>query len=415
MKKSSRFTIAVVGGGAGGLYAASHAALATRQRGIEPSIHIFEKNPSVGKKLAITGSSQCNLTHDSDVREMAEHYYEHTREMLSILSRHTPEDTIRFFREHGLSLITRDDGKVFPSSFDAREVVETLKSICLENNVAIHTSSQVTAIRHEDGEFLLSFQEGTFSARSLIIATGGFTYQNTGSTGDGYTFARSLSHSVITPRLSLCPVKVTSTFSPDLSGITLEETQVNIGGKVRGTGSLLFTHTGLSGPAILHSSRYMKRQDTIRVSYVPMSESQMVNWIREKCGNEGKKQLITILQETGLPRRLLAYALSSCHVDETRKGAEVGKKIMTEIARQLSSMPFDISLKGMNSRAMVSAGGVDLTEIDLKTMESRFVPRLYFCGEVLDLDGETGGYNLQAAWSTAAIAGDHCINSTYTP
>ncbi len=411
MKRNKAFTIAVIGGGAGGLFAAVHAALAARQQNTSVSIHIFEKNPSVGKKLAITGSSQCNITHESSVREMAEHYFEHEREMLSLLSRFSPSDTMTFFTGHGLSLTTREDGKVFPSSLDAREVIETLTSILKEHAVQIHTSSPVSAVTKEEQQYRIILPEGDFLCDALIIATGGFTYQNTGSTGDGYRLAQSLGHHVVTPRLSLSPVKVTSRFSSSLSGISIDDAAVSVDEKVRSTGSLLFTHTGLSGPVVLHSSRYMKGQDRIRVSYVTESEQVTAEKIKSLCNRDGKKQLITLLLDTGVPRRLLEFILSSNNIEGTRKGAEIGKKDIQKISRDLTGMTFDISLKGMNSRAMVSAGGVSLAEIDLRTMESKITPHLYFCGEVLDLDGETGGYNLQAAWSSGAMAGTNCITT----
>ncbi len=416
MTKNRTGTVAVVGGGAGGLYCAAHAALLARQRGTVLSIHIFEKNRTVGRKLSITGSSQCNITHDASPQEMAEHYWEHTREMRALLSRHTPLDTMNFYRNHGLRLTIREDGKVFPSSFDARDVIKTLTDILTGLDVHIHLNTPVSTLTHERDSFDLTLEQGDhFSADAVVIATGGFTYPETGSTGDGYRFAQELSHSVITPRLSLSPLKVTGKFSSSLSGITIDEVSVTVGGKVRDSGALLFTHQGLSGPAILHSTRFMNPQDTIRVSFVQIQEKEMTEFIRDLCTREGKKQLITLLLETNLPRRLLEFILSSNGMDGTRKGAEIGKKDMLRISRDICSMQFTVSLQGMNSRAMVSAGGVSLEDIDLKTMESNKHTNLFFCGEVLDLDGETGGYNLQIAWSTAAIAAEKCVTRLCPP
>ncbi len=403
-------TIAIIGGGASGLYAAAHAALASHQQGKSLSIQIFEKNPAVARKLAITGSSQCNLTHDSSAEVMAEHYYEHQETMRKILSIHDSTATMKFFASHGLSLTTRHDGKVFPSSFDARDVITVLTSILETNGVRIHTSSTVSTVRHDSGRYVLTCADGSeFVSDALIIATGGFTYPVTGSTGDGYRFAKKLSHTITPIHPALSPVKVTGTFSSALSGITLEQAFVYAGGKRRGPEALLFTHLGLSGPVILHSSRYMNTQDTIKVSFIDKSEKAMYQEIRSLCAREGRKQLITILLETGLPRRLLEFILSANGIDPSRKGAETGRQSLLRISRDITGMSFDVSLTGMTGRAIVSAGGISTGEVDLQTMESTLHPHLYFCGEVLDIDGETGGYNLQAAWSTAAIAAEHCI------
>ena len=405
-------TIAIIGGGASGLHAASHAALQARKQDRKVSIHIFEKNPGIAKKLAITGSSQCNLTHDMSPQEMAEHYYEHNRTMRTILSKYDAYETIGFFISHGLSLTTREDGKVFPSSFDAQDVIQVLTTILEANDVEIHTSSPVSALTYDAGHYILTLPEDKeFTSDALIIATGGFTYPDTGSTGDGYRLARGLMHTITPLRLALSPVKVTSTFSSSLSGITLEKVAVYAGGKRRGPQPLLFTHQGLSGPVILHSSRFMNTQDTIKVSFIDTHEQEMYEQIRTLCSREGKKQLLTLLQTTALPRRLLEFILTSNGIDGSRKGAEIGKEALRRISRDLTGMSFDISLKGMTSRAMVTSGGISIKEIDLRSMESKLYPRLYFCGEILDLDGETGGYNLQAAWSTSAIAAEHCLST----
>lgn len=403
-------TIAIIGGGASGLYAAAHAALQARQQARKVSIHIFEKNHGVAKKLAITGSSQCNITHDMAPQEMAEHYYEHNRTMRSILSKYDAYETIGFFISHGLSLTTREDGKVFPSSFHAQDVIQVLTTILEENEVEIHTSSPVSALTYDAGHYILTLhQDKEFTSDALIIATGGFTYPDTGSTGDGYRLAKGLSHTVTPLCLALSPVKVTSSFSPLLSGITLENAVVYAGGKRRGPEALLFTHQGLSGPVILHSSRFMNTQDTIRVSFIDISEQEMYEQIRTICAREGRKQLLTLLLSTALPRRLLEFILTSHGIDGSRKGAEIGKQTLRRISRDLTGMSFEVSLKGMASRAIVTSGGISIREIDLSTMESKLYPHLYFCGEVLDLDGETGGYNLQIAWSTSAIAAGHCL------
>ena len=402
--------IAIIGGGASGLYAAAHAALQARQQARKVSIHIFEKNPCVAKKLAITGSSQCNLTHELSPQEMAEHYYEHNRAMRSILSRHSAYNTISFFTSHGLTLTTREDGKVFPSSFDARDVIQVLTTILEENDVEIHTSSPVSAITYCSGHYTLTVPHNReFTADALIIATGGFTYPDTGSTGDGYRLAKGLSHTVTPLCLALSPVKVTGTFSSSLSGITVENAVVYAGGQRRGPEALLFTHQGLSGPVILHSSRFMNTQDIIRVSFIDTDEQVMYEQIRTHCAREGKKQLLTMLLSTALPRRLLEFILTSNGIDGSRKGAEIGKQVLRRISRDLTGMSFEVSLNGMAGRAIVTSGGISIKEVELSTMESKLYPHLYFCGEVLDLDGETGGYNLQVAWSTSAIAAGHCL------
>lgn len=324
------------------------------------------------------------------------------------------------FEQMGLPLVTREDDKVFPASFKARDVLDILFDRCVDSGVVFCTDQRITSIEKENDSFTL-YTGGLLvdTTDALIIATGGKSYPRTGSTGDGYSLAKSLGHNIIFPKPGLCSVAVDNTSLGTCSGISIENVILSAivgSGKKRSfQGPLLITHNGLSGPVILNCARYLNSGDTISICWLPLpegkvkSQRQMEDELLRMCNGNGSLQIATIVHRLGMPAKLVQWLLQESGIDGTRKAAEVGRKTIAPLATLLAGQSFTISLKGAFAQAMITAGGVDLGEIDPKTMRSTLVDGLYFAGEVMDIDGDTGGYNLQAAWATGALAGTSII------
>ncbi|MDC7245345.1 MAG: aminoacetone oxidase family FAD-binding enzyme [Sphaerochaetaceae bacterium] len=402
--------IAVIGGGAGGLFAALHASKEAKKKKIEARIVLFEGEDRVGKKLSITGSSMCNITNSEPFETFITRYHDKEKEIRDILSSYTVEDTRRFLESINIPLTTREDKKVFPSSFSAHQVIDELTSSCLSMEVIIERNRRISEVRRIGSTFVLHCKDEEYSPfDAVIIATGGFTYPQTGSRGDGYNLARSLGHSIEELRPGLTKIKVEDKALHALSGLTVEDVIVQCDTQKEVEGALLITHTGLSGPVIINNSRNFPKNGTIRVNYIRKTLKETAAEISGLCSRFGSKQFSSVLHSFGLSSSLLEYLCLKHEIDGRRKAAEVGKKVMMKAAAALTSDTYRYTTEGLENTGMISRGGIPTKEISLDTMESAIVPSLYFCGEVIDIDGETGGYNLQFAFSSGAIAGKSCI------
>jgi hypothetical protein len=266
-----------------------------------------------------------------------------------------------------------------------------------------------------DDGFSIRSDQGTYHADQLVIATGGITYPATGSTGDGYVFARTLGHSVTEVSPALAAVTIEDYRFSDLAGISFADVIISLyraGQKVRRhTGDLLLTHSGLSGPGILDLSRFIRPGDTLRVSFLPSVDHQKVReTVLSRISASGKARVRTVLTGFDLPERFVNKLLTLAGIDPDLTGAHLSRKERSALIELLTGCPFVVGRLGGVHEAMVTRGGVSLAEIDPKTMGSRLVPGLFFVGEVLDIDGDTGGYNLQAAFSTAALAARRIVD-----
>lgn len=410
--------IAIIGGGASGLFSALHAAIEKEQSNKDISITVFESQDKAAKKLLITGSSQCNITNSAPLKEMKKHYHEKGKEIESILTSYSVKETLQFFKHIGLHHTTREDGKVFPSSFRSMDVINVLLKECHSHNIHITYNTRIEKIEHSNNTFTLYSNNtliNTFDA--VIIATGGFTFPRTGSKGDGYRIAKEMGHTIITPRVALTGVKVNDPSLAFLSGLTIENSVVEITKNNWKKGSLLITHDGLSGPVIINNSRYLTTKDTIKVCYLIGTDGErrvakdLQKEIATLCQSMGKSMFKTVLATYSIPSSLLEYLLEKNKIDGKKKASEVGKKALFAIATSLTQDEFVINIDTMEHKAMVTCGGIPIDEMNLTTMKSKIVPHLYFCGEILDIDGETGGYNLQLAWSSGAISGKEAIKN----
>lgn len=398
-----KYSLVVIGGGPAGLFCA------LRASGNGRRILILEKKPHPGRKLLLSGLGQCNITHDEEIGSFLSHYGDNGRFLKSALMNFQNRDLISFFTERGLPLMTEPGGKVFPRSRKASGVLDILVKECTAAHVEIRCEDPVLEVSIRDERFSIRTEQEMYLADRLVIATGGLTYPATGSTGDGYVFARALGHSVTEVSPALAAVTVEDYRFSDLAGISFADVIISLtraGRKIRRhTGDLLFTHSGLSGPGILDFSRFIHPGDTLRISFLPSADHQKVKeTLVNRISAAGNARVRTVLTGFDLPERFVSKLLTLTGIDLDLTGAHLSRKDRSTLIELLTGCPFVVGRLGGIHEAMVTRGGVSLAEIDPKTMESRLVPRLFFVGEVLDIDGDTGGYNLQAAFSTAALA-----------
>ena len=397
------YALIVIGGGPAGLFCALQAA------GNGKRILLLEKNSALGRKLLLSGSGQCNITHDGDILSFLCHYGDNGRFIKPALQNFRNHDLLSFFNERKVAFVTESGGKVFPASRWAGTILDVLVRECSARNVEIRCSNPVLDISIVTGGFLVKTEHETLRTKQLMIATGGITYPQTGSTGDGLGFAKSLGHRVteVGPALTAATIK-DHPFS-SLSGISFSDVTISLiraNRKVRQhSGDLLFTHGGLSGPGILDFSRYIREGDTLRISFLSGVELQQAQAILlARINAPGNRQVRKILVAFDLPDRFVRKLLDLAGIRHDQTGAHLSREARSVLCDLLTGFPFVVKRLGGIAEAMVTRGGVDLAEINPKTMESRIVPGLFFSGEVLDIDGDTGGYNLQAAFSTAALA-----------
>ena len=395
--------IGIIGGGPAGLFSAIHIAA----EGLR--IIVCEKKAHAGRKLLITGSGRCNITHDGGIADFFPHYGDNGAFLKACLRGYTNRDLISFFEEHGCPVITDDNNKIFPASGKASDILSILTTACRERGVEIRTGTPVTAVSRTGDRFILEAESGDVETDILIIATGGASYPSTGSTGDGYRFGESLGHRIEEIGPALSPVYPEEYPLSDLAGISFDDLTVSIQreGKIirKVSGDLLLTHEGLSGPVILHASRFIRKGDTVRVAFLPEKSQGDINRILTEGQATGGKRLVrTILAQYPIPVRFIQQLIVTAGVADDCTIAHLRREDRLAIASLLTAWPFQVRRVGGFEEAMVTRGGVALDEVSPKTMESKLVKNLYFIGEVLDIDGDTGGYNLQAAFSTAIAA-----------
>lgn len=395
----------IIGGGPAGMFAAITAARAGSRA------LLLEKNDRLGKKLLITGKGRCNVTNHCDAREVLQNIPHNGRFLYSAMEAFPPEKIMAFLEENGCPLKTERGNRVFPLSDRASSVLECLTAQLRRCHVTVETG-RATEILVEGGAVSgVRTDRGEIPAKWVILATGGASYPATGSTGDGYAMAKALGHTLIPAEGSLVPLETLGPDCPDMQGLSLRNVGVKLldgKGKVlyRDFGELLFTHFGVSGPTVLSASCHMKGEGCrLLIDLKPALEAGKLDdrILRdlELYRNRSMENALTDL----LPRSMIPVVLRRLDIDPQMQANSLTRQQRRSLVELLKGFSVTITGKRPVAEAIVTSGGIKVSEINPKTMESKIVPGLYFAGEIIDCDGYTGGFNLQIAWATANAAG----------
>ncbi|HNW55773.1 MAG TPA: NAD(P)/FAD-dependent oxidoreductase [bacterium] len=402
--------IVIIGGGPAGLMAALRAS----ELGAE--VIVIEKNQSCGLKLLMTGGGRCNLTNNQDNQQLAAAFGQNGRWLLSGLSRFNSEKTVEFFNNLGVETKVEDNNRVFPVSDSAKEVLDILVKKNLANGVQIIHSATVVDFEKEQQKITaVSLADGRkITGDTFIIATGGQSYPATGSTGDGLKWLKDFGHQIINLQPGLTPIILSSPLVAALEGISLPRVQLKVKAdkKISSVvGPIIFTSKGISGPAALNLSSLIVGNSLAKtISLDLLSEKTLEEIDGELAVNlVGKKTIKTVLIDflAGvLPERGVVTILKYLKIDSQRLASSINRTERLVIVNFLKDWPLPIAGFGGYAEAMITLGGVDLKEVDPKTMKLKIIDNLYLAGEILDLAGPTGGYNLQVCWTTGYLAGE---------
>ena len=401
----NKYDVLIIGAGPAGLFTA----ITTSKKNAKLKVGILEKNKSVGRKLLISGSGKCNLTNDKPADALVHHYGTNKNFVKPCLHAFSSADFRSFLYQNKLSTVAVEKGKVFPQSMNAMDVVNLLEKTCRNQNVDILTDTEVMAVSKNDDIFEVTTESSTFYSKHLVVSTGGLTYPQTGSTGDGYIFAKNFGHKIRPTKFALAPLYIKNFDMSAFSGLSFSDMPFshwrNNKKIAEYLGDILITHHGVSGPGIMDNSRYIVRGDVIKLNFTRAPAEEMKKVLTDRFNKNGKTLVRTVINELNLPKRLTAYFFTLAEIAENLKCAELSKTKRVRLLSLLLEHELEVKEVGKAANAMVTAGGVDLKEVNSKTMESRKVEGLYFAGEVLDVDGDTGGYNIQVAVSMGYVVG----------
>lgn len=406
--------IVVIGGGAAGIMAAISAA---EQGG---QVVLLEKMSSIGRKLAITGKGRCNITNTCDVKTMIQHIPGNGSFLYGAFHAFSNDDVIAFVENQGVPTKEERGGRVFPVSDEAKDVVQAFYGALIARKVKLVTGRRVQSIVIEAGQVkAVKTSQGDIAADAIILATGGSSYPATGSSGDGYEMACNIGHKIVPLKPSLIPLETEEDWIGLLQGLSLKNVRATLivaDKKIdEDFGEMLFTHYGLSGPIILSLSRsagkWLDSQQKTTVEVIieinlkpALSEEVLDRRLQRDFEKFSRKQLKNSLGEL-LPTKLIPVIIDLAQIDGDKFVHQITKEERLRLLNQLLHLKFTIKGTRPLAEAIVTAGGVDTREINPKTMESKLISGLFFAGEVIDIDGYTGGYNLQAAFSTGFVAG----------
>lgn len=377
---------------------------------------LLEKNEKLGKKLFITGKGRCNVTNACDVTDFFDSVCSNPKFLYSAIYGFDNQSLMAFFEEAGVPLKTERGNRVFPVSDHSSDIIKALEKKLKSLSVSIYLNTTVTGIEIRDGEAAGVRCDGRLiRADRVIVATGGLSYPSTGSTGDGYKWAKATGHEIKKTYPSLVPFNLSDEFVKELQGLTLKNVSLTLqkGKKIlyREQGELLFTHFGISGPLVLSASSYAKGEAGDFELYLDLkpalSEDVLDKRLQREFDNAPSKSLYNVMKEL-LPKSMISVILDLAQTDRDKKAGQVSRAERERLLHSLKHMPLHYEgVRGYNE-AIITGGGVSVKDIDPSTMESNRIKGLYFCGEVLDVDALTGGYNLQIAFSTGHLAGGAC-------
>ena len=400
-----KYDVIVIGGGPAGMFAAITAADCGRK------VLLLERNDRLGKKLLITGKGRCNVTNDCSAQEILQNTPRNGRFLYSAMTAFPPEKVKAFFEERGCPLKTERGNRVFPVSDKALSILDALQDQLRRSGVTVRTG-RVKRILTENGAVSgVETQNEKIGASAVILATGGASYPTTGSTGDGYAMASALGHTIVPAEGSLVPLETAGHDAQDMQGLSLRNCGVkllNAKGKplYKDFGELLFTHFGVSGPTVLSASCHLKGEGCrLVIDLKPaLEENKLDERIQrdlELYKNRSMENALTDL----LPRSMIPVVLRRLEIDPSMQANSLTRQKRRAMVELLKGFSLEITGKRPVTEAIITSGGVKVSEIDPKTMESKLVPGLHFAGEIIDCDAYTGGFNLQIAWATAYAAG----------
>jgi predicted Rossmann fold flavoprotein len=403
--------VIIIGAGAAGLMAAVSAAKAGAQ------VTVLEKMPAIGKKLLITGKGRCNITNIGDLDDFMKNMPGNGTFLYSAIHSFNNQDVIGFMSDYGVPTKVERGGRVFPVSDKAGDVVKAFQKALHELKVTVILNQAVKKIKTGSSDaFEIETATQSFFADSVVLAAGGSSYPGTGSAGDGYSLAKELGHSIAALKPSLVPLEVAEDWITDLQGLSLKNVSaaVSVSGVEVGAefGEMLFTHFGLSGPIILSLSKKVAEalqnknsSVTLKINLKPALTTEVLDKrIQRDFEKYSRKQVKNALNDL-LPSKLIDTVMDLAYLDPDKPINQVTKEERSRLLEVITGLTFTITRTRPISEAIVTAGGIHIKEISPKTMQSKLIPGLYFAGEVIDIDGYTGGYNLQAAFSTGFVAG----------
>ena len=405
------YDVAVIGAGAAGMLAAARVA----ERG--KRVVLLEKNNKAGVKILMSGGARCNLTQATDRRGIIEAFGSQGSFLHSALAALGPDELIALFAAEGVPTKVEATGKVFPVSDRALDVRDALLRMLRRGGAEIRLNQAVTALAQGAAGFVISTIHAEIPVEKVILTTGGQSYPGCGTTGDGYAWARQFGHAIVPPRPALVPLRSPSHWVHELSGVTIPDVRIQILGResnkplAERCGSFLFTHFGLSGPAPMNVSRAITKNPDAPgwqavCDFVPAtSREKLLEKLAHEAAVGGKRAISAVLGEW-LPRRLAEALITESEIALDHRVAELSKPQRNKLVAAVKQQAIPLSGSLGFKKAEVTAGGVELAEVDSRTMQSKLVPGLFLAGEILDLDGPIGGYNFQAAFSTGWLAGE---------
>jgi predicted Rossmann fold flavoprotein len=405
--------VIVVGAGAAGLMAAGKAS----ERGLE--VLLTEKNDRVGKKLLISGKGRCNITNSTDINGLIENIPGNGNFLYSSFYSFSNSDLVQFFNEKGLETKVERGGRIFPVSDRAKDVVDTLYNYVVKSGTKMMLKAPVQKIRVRNGNVTgVLLKDGReLDCDSVVLATGGSSYSGTGSTGDGYAMAGMLGHTIVTLKPSLVPLVAREEWVSELQGLSLKNVSIalyNKNGRKIYTdfGEMIFTHFGVSGPLILSASRHILEYGYKDIRLVidlkpALSEETLDSRLQRDFEKFSRKQYKNCLDDL-LPQKMIPVVIKLSGIPQDKPVNQITKEERRKLASLLKGMEIGITGSRPIEEAIVTAGGVDTDEINPSTMESKLVKGLFFAGEIIDVDGYTGGFNLTIAFSTGFLAGMNC-------
>ncbi len=410
--ESKVWDVAVIGGGPAGMMAAGRAAEAGAK------VILLEKNPTLGVKLLITGGGRCNVTNAQyDVRAFLAKYKDSDKFLFSAFSQRDVKDAIEFFNTRGMATKVEAENRVFPVSNSAQSVWDVLVQYMKEGNVHIKTKAAVNGFETENGVITAVNLKGgeKIYAKKFVVATGGTSRPETGSTGEGFLWLKSLGHTIVESDSALVPVSVSDKWVRNAQGVTLKDIKLttfqNNQKQESHKGKILFTHFGISGPTILNMSKDIGEllkygEVIIKLDLLPTLDHGMLNRkLQELFKLDDKKKIKNSLGSL-IPSALVDAVIELAKIDADKTNNGVSREERLKLIDVIKGMPMNVTGLLGSDKAVVSSGGVVLTEVDFKTMQSRIIPNLYLVGDVLNIDRPSGGYSLQLCWTTGWVAGN---------